>query len=191
MSHLLTIPKTSIPRDEGVRTYYEPKVKIIGGRSIPKTKSSRSLPTVMDITLGQAYIEQCMIEGLNYKRINIRDYSGYRITKKITLGSMYHAALYQVVQYNDEYGTNYKIGDEVQSCRQSSDNMEDIYGEPEEDRPDIKSFHDDYDPNRFDGDGRFRAMTDRDYDIIWDGGRWMHDGEEFVHQSVDEYFNSK
>ena len=191
MTKILKIPKKQVRRDDDVFLYHEPKARKVAGAFIPKRTSSRSLPTVMDITLGAKYINHCHILGMDHLAINIENYRHFVISKHVTLGDLYDEAEYQTMTYNEEYGTCFIIGDNVEAIRKSTDDMEAIYGEPTEDRPDRLSFHSDYDPGRYDGDARFTPMRDKDYEIIWDGGRWMHDGTEWIHQSPEDYFNNK
>ena len=188
MTKILTIQKLTVPRDSGVRRYSEPKARMIGGRPIPKSSSSRSLPTIMDVQLGKAFVEHCLILGIDFLTVDMVVHKHFIISKNTTLGDLYEAACYEVEQYNIDNETDHKIGDFVQVVRRSSDDMTLIYGEVEEDRPDRLSHHDHYDPNRYDGDARFNALTDEDYQVIWDGGKWTHDGNDFVFISKNEYF---
>lgn len=109
-----------------------------------------------------------------------------------TLGDIWFAAIEQCANWNFEFRGIFdpetgierpaRIGDYVQSFRKSSTDLSLLYDEPTEERITLGLSRDDSgryhstctDPGRADGDIRWTAMADSQYETIWEGGRWFH-----------------
>lgn len=212
--------------------------KLKGPHPVPYKKLSQALkikdelgipakpPTTMPVIIGQAFIETCMLLGLDWEQwktvppppeiYNLSPQPGSRqhldydsdsedyeeseqeYTTHRCLGDLWESAQVQCMEFISRHGLIYEddgtprepmIGDEVDFLRKSSDDLEELFEEPEEARPDrtirygrsaqyfITSTGDlqtigyetkvDYDPNHREGESRYNPTP-----MIVEGENW-------------------
>lgn len=155
--------------------------------------------TINEIVLGENFILACFQLDIDWERhIRTRPQFFPRHLKRLTLGDqtlgeIFEDAWDQVDEYNyvasrafepklqqfaplfNEETQSYelaKIGDKVEYPRTSVDELEEIYGESTEERvdhnPDLP-----HDPTRYDGDARWSALSDSEYELLQNRGRWV------------------
>lgn len=136
---------------------------------------SYSEPTVHDRVIGQDFILACECADVDWQLYTYRPTSQELLDLSDSIHARYLNTLEEIEDYHQRYGgidwwhpfgywaeRKVRIGDEVQTLSEMSD-LDLIYGEPEEDRPDLG-----FDPERYDGDDRYQAQ-DLNAEVWFDG----------------------
>lgn len=138
-------------------------------------RPSYSEPTVHDRTIGQDFILACECADVDWQLYTYRPTSTELMDLSDSIHARYLNAVEEVEEYHQKYGgidwwhpfgywaeRKVRIGDAVQTLSETGD-LDLIYGEPEEDRPDRG-----FEPDRYDGDDSWQAQDLRS-EVWFDG----------------------
>lgn len=202
MPHIIKVPTPNVRREYDYRDHWP-----YSDRVIPAAQ-----PTIIDRVIGQELINALTIMGINWSIVLHEQFQMPRswattLPSSIeeeednadgkTLEDLFLEAKLEESRYFDEYGEidsewmengtlltrRAQIGDHVQWCRTSNDDLDSLYGEPTENRPSIPMIYREgtffygknkeprlghtietyadipFDPERYDGDARFNAQN--------------------------------
>lgn len=186
-----------VPRDEEV---YDSNTKSYGPAFQYCDDPFLTSQTLNERILGEAFIDHCLLLEIDWTKYIHTDPEDLPIEvarlslsndKQLCLKTVFERAVDEVQRAKDHvlmlHSTfrslsehigvrevqDLQIGSKFTRVVDSTEEVEELYGEPMEDRASLPDQNIRISPTRYDGDSRWDAMTNLDYDLLENGGKWL------------------